>query len=431
LKTSVSEPVSWQQQHYAHADMELNIPRQSIPVSYCTAPWQQDDARPYRGMVLFLHGYGGLPNDAYTQNFRSYLAQKYEVLAVSIDYHASDLHPVEPARQFAVSVEDFERVMQMLPSEQADQLRASAYEVENRPGWIKFKGGQFGFFASCVSSLEVNSNDRYIRYLKVIADNLDQQNFGVMQALDILTVVRDISSTVKFDKNNIIAFGSSHGGYLAHLCNKIAPNTLRAVIDASSYPYTPLYLIASRPYVGVQPYFSFSRVLLDQDDNPIYQAYDYQYPDSAWELADASSPNYFGLAAMQIRNLNHQQHLQEVVKVASRKCQFRMIHSSTDEVFQPLEDKRNQAQRLIDSGFDVDFREMKESDIDGRLVKNLGHGMGCSMRALFDVFYPTIKPTESKLDFELGTALEFQCGDKIYRFDHATRPMLQITKHML
>lgn len=426
MKTSSKELFSWQQQHYAHADIELNIQRQSLLTSYCTAPWQQDDGRPYLGMVLVLHGCGQSANDAYTQKLRAYLARKYDLLAVSIDYHASDLHPLEPTRQFAVSVEDYDKVVQMLPSELADQLRGSAYEVEHRPGWIKFNEGQLGFFINCVSYLEINSNERYLRYMKVIADNLDQQNFGVVQALDILTVVKDVCSTVKFDKNNIIAFGSSHGGYLAHLSSKIAPNTFRAVIEASSYPYTPLYLIAGRPYEGIRPYFYMTRNMPRENGKGTYHADDYHYPDSAWELADQASPNYFGPAPMQIRNLNYQPHLDAVVKAATRQCQFRMIHSATDEVFQPLEDKRNQAQRLRSSGFDVDYREMRESDVDGRLVKHLEHGMGCSLRALFELFYPTIRPTESKLDFESGTVIDFQCGDRIYRFDHSQLPILHI-----
>ncbi|MCE9632911.1 MAG: DUF2920 family protein [Methylophilales bacterium] len=413
---------TWENEHYAHSDVELNITRQSKLVSYCTAPWKPDIERPYAGMVMVLHGYGQLGNDEYIQKLREYLAEKYSLLAVSVNYHASGLHTLKFHEVCAVPEEAVLNVLRYLKPDERQDLISHAAEVAGNPEWIKFKDGRLGNFLDCLDQLEKLENKTFLPYLKIFADNLDHQNFGVLQALDILTVVYDVSNKYALDKDNVLAFGSSHGGYLAHLCSKFAPNTFRAVIEGSSYPYTPYYFIANRPYTGLTPYFSYT---LGDEKNPFIFTRGI-YFDSLWEIADNSSPTFFGYAPFMIRNLNHAQHWEEALKNSQRHCQYRMIHSSQDQVFQPLEDKRNQVERLVSSGFDVEYREMVEVDVDGKLVKHLDHGMGSSLRALFDLYYPSIKPTESQLDNELGTVIDFQCGDKVYRIDHANKPMLKI-----
>jgi hypothetical protein len=414
----------WQEKHYAHPDVELNIPRTSELVSYCTAPWEPDKNRPYAGMVIFLHGCGGLANDAYTENLKAYLAEKYQMLVVSVGYHASELHEVPITCDYAVAKEFFLGVIPYFRADVATALCHAVVEVSGHSEWIKFQNGKLIDFLDNVDQLNEIQHTTHKPYLKLFAKNGDYQNFGVLQALDILTVIFDLSHRQAFDTDNIIGFGSSHGGYLAHLCSKFAPNTFVAVIEANAYPFTPLIFIANRPYPWLSPFFIYELMIQEAQGSRsvLFDA----YLDTPWEMADSTSPFSFGLPAMQIRNLNYEMHLQEVARHSHRRCQYRMIHSSQDQLFQPLEDRRNMAHRLIAQGMDAQYKEMTEADIDGRLVKHMNHGMGTSLRALFDLYYPTIKPTPGQLDNELGTVIDFQCGDRIYRFDHSRLPILHI-----
>lgn len=422
----------WENEHYAHSDVELNIPRQSKLTSYCSAPWAPDAMRPYAGLVLVLHGYGGKANDDYYRKLREYLVEKYDLLAVSVNYHASGLHAVDFSKRYAFPKQFLLKILNYLPPSDREELLKGSVEIEGHKDWVKFPDPEEKYqkwLSELIFQVEVLEQQSILSSALSISENLDHQNFGVLQALDILTALYELSQAFSFEKSNVIAFGSSHGGYLGHLCSKIAPNTFRAVIEGSSYPYTPLYFIANRPYQGLTPYFNWEFPVTVTNNQGVTQELKKivdVYFDTPWELADATSPYYFGTAPMDMRNLNKAEHWQTVANKSRRQCQYRMLHSSRDETFQPIEDKRLHAQQLISTGFDVVYKEKGEDDIDGRLVKHLNHGMGASQRALFDLFYPTIRPTFGTMDNELGTVVDFKCGDKTYLFDHTSNPMLQI-----
>lgn len=408
----------WNEHHYGHSDIELQIPRQSCLTSYCTAPQAPDPLRPYDGLVLVLHGYGSLASDDYLTNLRGYLAEKYNLLAVVVDYHASGLHPVNPFQQYAVSSDFFQHILEYLSGQQKAELASWAIEVDGRSGWLKFKERGLNVFLDIVTQIERLKDVQFVFSLKSIAGNLDHQNFGVIQALDVLTALNDVSAKYSFDKNNIVAFGSSHGGYLAHLCAKFAPNTLRAVIESSSYPQTPPYLVSNRHYPDIAAYFS---CVFSRRHFPVFF-------DTPWELNNQSSPYCFGMAQRSVRDLSSSGHWAAVRQNSKRLCQFRMMHSSRDEVFQSIDEKHKQVMTLSEAGFDVVYKEMGEADVDGKLVKHLDHGMGSSMRAIFDMFYPTLRRTSGDSDAQLETEIEFRCGETTYRINHGRRPMLSIGK---
>lgn len=75
-------------------------------------------------------------------------------------------------------------------------------------------------------------------------DNCNDQS--IMQALDLIAAVSFLIShseeeKLKLDKRKIIFYGTQHGGYLAHLCNLLAPHLLSLVIDAAAW-ISPAYL---------------------------------------------------------------------------------------------------------------------------------------------------------------------------------------------
>lgn len=75
-------------------------------------------------------------------------------------------------------------------------------------------------------------------------------DMGVMQALDNLASIFMVVGILRennlvFNTKKIIAYGHSHGAYIAYLCNAFAPNLFSLIIDNSAWLF-PVYLKTNR-----------------------------------------------------------------------------------------------------------------------------------------------------------------------------------------
>lgn len=353
-------------------DIELGISRASDLIYHCTAP----DSQKADGLVFVIPGFGEDARGEYQRNLRTYIAETYNLMAVTVEFHCYQSR-LSTGAAFVLTTEEFSDLR---------KLCAAHGIIISYPSELQ------GALARLPVYYEFD--------LRIAPSNGDYQNFGVMQALDHLAVLADILSGhgEQFDRENIVAFGASHGGYIAHMLSKFAPNTLRAVIDNSSYTDPKRGLMRTVP-------ISLGKVQL----NCVLI--------SKWDLNDEKSDNYFFRGRSVIRGTSLLPHIKEMRRLSKRPCQYRMIHSVRDEL-EPIEDKRAQAELLASAGFDVVLKEADENDIDGRMVKTLEHGMNSSLRAVFDYFYPTLNPNPGKLDCELGTDAAYLGGDYIYSFSH-------------
>lgn len=353
-------------------DIELDIPRTSVLIYHCAAP----ESGPAEGLVFVISGFGEDAASDYQRKLRTYLAETYNLLAVSVEYHCYQSR-LSTGANFVLAPEEFEDLCKLCAK--YGILISYPYELQ-----------------TALSRLPV-----YFELdLRIAPSNGDYQNFGVMQALDHLAVLADLLQERggEFNQENIVAFGASHGGYIAHMISKFAPNTLRAVIDNSSYTDPKRGMMRTVP-------LTFGKMRL----NCLLV--------SQWELDDQTSSRYFSPGRQSIRHTSSQMQIEEMRRLSQRTCQYRMLHSTQDEL-EPIEDKRKQAEMLINAGFDVVLKEAGEQDVDGRMVKHLEHGMDASLRALFDYFYPTLTPMPGKLDFELGSDVAYFCGEHLYAFSY-------------
>ena len=67
-------------------------------------------------------------------------------------------------------------------------------------------------------------------------------DMGPVQAMDLINSVKSVSdycheNNIEFDETNVIAYGFSHGGYLAYLMNALMPGFLSCIIDNSAWIY--------------------------------------------------------------------------------------------------------------------------------------------------------------------------------------------------
>src|SRR5215469_11084301 len=79
----------------AHPDIELGVARTGLDYLLCP-PDRGIDAD--TGLILFIVGYGMHPAGPYIRNLLSYLANRHNCLAASVDYFGADLWRPEKCR---------------------------------------------------------------------------------------------------------------------------------------------------------------------------------------------------------------------------------------------------------------------------------------------------------------------------------------------
>ena len=135
---------------------------------------------------------------------REFFADQYSLVTIQCDFFGSEF--MQSSKSFTLKNRN-ENVLGVLNSEERDLVKRDSSRI-----------------------LEVLSTHTVT--LPVIAKLKEEQNhfndMGFMQAIDIITAIEAVKIILKdndfiFDDNKLIGFGHSHGAYLVHLCNRLAP----------------------------------------------------------------------------------------------------------------------------------------------------------------------------------------------------------------
>ena len=247
----------------------------------------------------------------------------------------------------------------------------------------------------------------------------EYQNFGVMQALDVLNAVlytKKYINNAKFEHLPVIMVGSSHGGYLAHMCAKIAPWLVDAVIDNSSYAIFLWRLIGFGKEIDFTNYFCFGTGTLYQN------LYLYFFDKTYWTLNE-KSPYYFIDAREEIRNILNLDHL--TVQSSYKKPIYVSYHCINDKETAPAKDKTELYEALKKLKFDATLHMIKDgSEVDCKFIKSLTHGMGMSYKLLLQRELPgvmkKILSKKDKKDEINEKCIEYKCGDLLYKFSEVS-----------
>jgi len=370
-----------------HDDFELGIPR-SVPVSYVAEVPESDYAD---GLVFLIPGFGGDKDEALMSLTRRHIAAKYNLVAVSVRAHCHFCRPNQVADGISVGLEiDTASLAQIV-------------------GTLLLQGDNLDGLTSAETSaiipfLKSRAPQRFRVKAAISPPGDDYQNFGVLTALDHIMVLHHLfDSDLSFNQSNIVCAGTSHGGYVAQLIHKFAPNTISAVIDSSGYSETmPAFLgFGGDEYIGCDENLDFVCTTR-----------------SAWSNKFVSHPNYFGPDEALIRDVTEPRHLETLKGLTvGRSCQFRMIHSTKDKLFS-IDLKRRQSELLSEQGFDVVLDEMGADDMDGKFISTLEHGMGIALNKLFDKYYPTLSQFDGTCDRTLKTTLQFDGPHKLYQVQY-------------
>jgi hypothetical protein len=365
-------------------DFETGKPRLT-PLGY-TVAWPDGDAVP-RGLVFLIAGFGADAASDYAASLRRHVVAEHGLAAVSVDYHCLRSRPELGAR-IAVDTREHVRLLGF-----ARLYGVEVADVNDFPALCAaFEGRQ------APPQLTATLNP----------PGGDLQNFGLVQALDHLRVLGDIMARGPHTAPGlVIALGSSHGGYIAHLMAKIAPCTLAAVIDNSAYVQAPIAYAAG----GALPEWGTNMGGVEL----------WCRTARAFSFDDRAAPDFYGRDQDLIRDAGYPPHLQ-VQHAASgdQGTRFRMVNAAVDAISSP-EVKARQALFLKASGFDATLQLVREVDLDGRLFKRMTHGLDASLTALADRYLPDCAARGVAADLLAGSVVEYPCVDQTYRFRHTDR----------
>lgn len=364
-------------------DFELGLPRATALAYDITWPQEGEAA----GVVLVIPGFGDDTAAGYSQALRRHIVETTGMGAVSVRYHAFHARPTNGAT-FSIDPREHiyligEAARRNVPMGDHNDIRAISQ------GLVAAKADVRG---------------------RVIIEPAhgERQNFGVIQALDHLCVIGDLlENAPSFDTRRIIALGSSHGGYIAHLVAKFAPSTLAAIIDNSAYAQPPMCFLS----IGDQPelFLNLDGFTLEAQTR------------SAWSVSNREAANFYDRDRDLIRDLRFPPHVAAMrAAAADHGTQYFMVNSARDDISPPAVKQRQQAV-LARAGFETELQIVQADDIDGQLFKKFTHGLDCSLKRLFDRYIGRVRPRETDLDGALATTIAYDGVDRGYRFRHSAQ----------
>ncbi|AJC94585.1 DUF2920 family protein [Campylobacter volucris] len=386
-------------------DVELNIKRESkveFKLIY-------DDSKEIEALVCIIPGLGGDIND--NLYIDEYCARNYNVAVLSVNYHCIGNRPQTGALFYINELDKF--ILKTSLEAIGIQL---PIDVQNLKSYDEFY---------CVADVvnkfierlkrEKELNEDYHLYLSVGFEPTknEYQNFGIMQATDIINAILYVKSNLPFKITGwgikTILVGSSHGGYLANLCVKIAPWSIDTVVDNSSHITLDNDLWRFVGFGREIDYIKYCSAGLTHIFKNIKLA---AFDKTHW-TSNSSSPNYFSNARKIIREPLNKEHLK--VQSLYPKPKYIAYHSKFDQ-YVPLEEREEYFNILKDLGFEIDFTKItSENEIDGKFIKNLEHGCGIPMKLLIKKHLDEILK-EPLQDKSCKKEISYKCDDLIYTF---------------
>ncbi|HEH3650902.1 TPA: DUF2920 family protein, partial [Campylobacter jejuni] len=191
---------------------------------------------------------------------------------------------------------------------------------------------------------------------------------------------------------------------LSLLIAKIAPWYVDGVIDNSGTVLPLLECIIGRNLNKSD--FTFN------DFNTLIETFTKTY----WTREDENLPYFFANENYIIRSLLNSSHLM----LQANKNQdiiFVSYHSLKDE-FDTAKDKQTLFLAYKELGYDATLNLIKdESQIDGRFIKDLNHGMRITDKALFRKELPLmLEKLQGRKSFMQENSISYPCGNKVFVF---------------
>lgn len=354
-------------------DVELGIKRESmLEFKLC-----YDDEKPVKAVVFIVPGLGGDANDSYREHLAQFVADEFNVAVASVNYHCIGNRPQNGATYF---LDDLDKIILKKKYSDIDIEIPSKIDIETLPA-----------LDAKISRKKANGdlpNDFKLQIpITLHPTKNEYQNFGVMQAQDVINAALFIKANPTFnsitDINElpVILIGSSHGAYINALAAKFAPWLIDGIIDNSSYAKLNWELIGLGKEID---YVKFSEYFTDIYFKNIRI---YAFTKTMWTLLNKSSSSYFSQAREDIRNPLNAEHLK--IQSLYPKPIYVGYHCAVKDHCAPPEEKAQLYEELRNLGFDATLYMIKdESQLDGKFIKTLTHGLDMSIKMLISKELP-------------------------------------------
>ena len=393
-------------------DVELGIKRDSSLSFYAC----YDDVKEAKALLVIIPGLGADSDSGYRTHLMQTMAENYDVACISVDYHCIGNRPQLGAK-FGLDDIDREILTRELSSIGINlPIDLKSIDCHEKVDLLlKFLSKEITIRKE---SGILPADFRLNASITMVPTKNEYQNFGVMQAMDVLNAVlytKKYINNAKFEHLPVIMVGSSHGGYLANLSAKIAPWLVDAVIDNSSYAIFLWRLI------GFGKEIDFTKFFCCATDDFYQDICLYLFDKTYWTL-DKTSLYYFNESREEIRNILNPKHLK--VQSKFKKTFYIGYHCVNDDIA-PAKDKTELYEALKKLKFDATLHMIKdESEVDGKFIKSLTHGMGMSYKLLLQRELPGVMKKilfkKDKKDEINEKCIEYKCGDLLYKFSEVS-----------
>ncbi|MBF7046970.1 DUF2920 family protein, partial [Campylobacter volucris] len=387
-------------------DVELNIKRESkleYRITY-------DDSKEMKAIVFILDGYGANVDLSVIDFTRQFIAQKFDVIAVSVLYHCFSCRINEKDKKYSATFSHDEQNL--------NHLRDSLKKINIDTSTLNL-GNINNYIANVDSMIDtykakniLNENYKFYFTSTMLPANNEYQNYGIMAAIDVINALKHLMHNFEDMKKKVgggkisnlpkIYGGRSYGGYLALLIAKIAPWYIDGVIDNSGEAMLLLRYIIGKDFNAPDMYYNLKNYQVGI------------FLKTHW-TADKSSLYCFKDENFLIRTLLNKDHL--ILQAQKNKDIVYVSYHSSADTLTSYEHKTQLMNFIQTLGYDVTFHLIEEKDIDGKYIKNLNHGCGISVKALFNKELPKMLEKLKDKTFSMKEdSISYPCKNKVFTF---------------
>ncbi|WLD93084.1 DUF2920 family protein [Alkalihalobacillus sp. AL-G] len=206
----------------AHPTIYVGNSDRELRIDFSTP---QNGVNAHTGLLILVPGFGGNIDSKIYKKMRELFADKYNMVTIQSDYFGSSY--MQEAENFT------------FPDKQVLQSIFTIEELEkiNQDSSVLFN--------------LLSEKNTVLPLQAKLNESLEEYNdMSYMQAIDIISAIEAVKITLNennltFDSNRIIGYGHSHGAYLLHLSNILAPSLYSYIVDNSAW-LEPVYLSKNR-----------------------------------------------------------------------------------------------------------------------------------------------------------------------------------------
>lgn len=392
-------------------DVELGIKRANL----LEVELSFDDEVPMRGVFCFAPSLGDDNSEDYWNKIAEFVVKEFKVVFIVPKYHCLGNRPQTGAKFY------LDEIDKLIATQSAQALGIEIPPHLLGEGELNMQQASdlFSYIDENILWLKRLGKVRKEFHLPLHASlkppKEEYQNYGIMQAMDCLNAVLDVIAhpPFKLEKDfHTIMMGSSHGGYLAHLAAKIAPWAVDGVLDNSSYANFILRFVGFGKEIDYTTHAEFCAG--DMFDHILVYG-----SSKTFFTSNKSSKNYFSPAHAKMREIYDEEHLK--TQANYHKPAFISFHSAYDKIA-PAEFKIALYKSLKKLEFDTDFHLIKlESEVDGKFIKTLNHGMNMSLKTLIQRYLPVLLEKPINNDKKDIKETFYDCGTLTYHFKQKAR----------